>query len=62
MTITISRVHLLNVERGEPEVISVIQAFILFFVAAPSVVRWIVRLRAGADEPAIDLATGWGAA
>lgn len=46
----------------EPEVISVIQAFILFFVAAPSVVRWLLRLRAGADEPAIDLATGWGSA
>ena len=45
-----------------PEVISVIQAFILFFVAAPSVVRWIVRLRAGSDEPAIDLGAGWGAA
>lgn len=46
----------------EPEVISVIQAFILFFVAAPSVVRWIVRLRAGTDEPSIDLGAGWGAA
>ncbi len=46
----------------EPEVINVIQAFILFFVAAPSVVRWLVRLRADGDEPAIDLGAGWGAA
>ncbi len=45
-----------------PEIISVIQAFVLFFVAAPSVVRWIVRLRTGDDDRAIDLGAGWGAA
>lgn len=44
----------------EPEVISVIQAFILFFVAAPTIVRWVIRTRAEADT-GIDLATGWGA-
>lgn len=45
----------------EPEVISVIQAFILFFVAAPSIVRWVLRTRDESDT-GIDLATGWGAA
>lgn len=47
----------------EPEIIGVIQALILFFVAAPSVVRWIIRVRADEDDAAeFDLATGWGAA
>lgn len=45
----------------EPEIISVIQAFILFFVAAPSAVRWLLRLRNAADEPEVQLAGGWGA-
>jgi simple sugar transport system permease protein len=46
----------------EPEIIGVIQALILFFVAAPSVVRWIIRIRGDEDEAEFDLATGWGAA
>ncbi len=45
----------------EPEIINVIQAFILFFVAAPSAVRWLLRLRNAADEPEVQLAGGWGA-
>ncbi len=46
----------------EPEIISVIQAFILFFVAAPSAVRWLLRLRADAIESDdMQLASGWGA-
>ncbi len=45
----------------EPEVINVIQAMILFFVAAPSVVRWILQLSEGEDvDTGVDLATGWG--
>jgi simple sugar transport system permease protein len=44
----------------EPEIINVIQAFILFFVAAPSVVRWIIRRRT-AEEEQLQLTTGWGA-
>ena len=43
----------------EPEVISIIQAFILFFVAAPIAVRWILRRRERDDEP-LQLTTGWG--
>ncbi len=46
----------------EPEIINVIQAFILFFVAAPSVVRWLLRLRGEVDEPEVRLAGGWGSA
>ncbi|MEM9133810.1 MAG: ABC transporter permease [Actinomycetota bacterium] len=46
----------------EPEIINVIQAFILFFVAAPSVVRWLLRLRGETDEPEVQLAGGWGSA
>ena len=46
----------------EPEIIQVIQAFILFFVAAPSVVRWLLRLRDTGDEPEMKLAGGWGSA
>ena len=42
-----------------PEVINIIQAFILFFVAAPIAVRWILRRRERDDEP-LQLTTGWG--
>lgn len=44
-----------------PEIISVIQGFILFLVAAPSVVRWLLRLRQDLSGTNIDLASGWGA-
>jgi len=44
----------------QPEVVQVIQALILFFVAAPSAVRWILRQRDLGDEPEVRLATGWG--
>lgn len=43
----------------EPEIILIIQAFILFFVAAPSVVRWIIR-RKQVEEERLQLTTGWG--
>ena len=44
----------------EPEIISLIQAFILFLVAAPTVVRWITRLRQAEAGEEIQLSTGWG--
>ena len=44
----------------QPEIISVIQGFILFLVAAPSVVRWLLRLGQDLDAPGVDLASGWG--
>lgn len=44
----------------EPEIISLIQAFILFLVAAPSVVRYITRIRKAGEGEQIQLSTGWG--
>jgi len=44
-----------------PEIINVIQASILFFIAAPSVVRYITRLRSGEEESGVSLSSGWGA-
>jgi simple sugar transport system permease protein len=40
------------------EIIDVILALVLFFVAADMIVRWIIRVRAG-DEEKITLSTGW---
>jgi len=42
-----------------PEIVDLIQAFILFFVAAPVVVLWIIRRR-GQEEERLQLTTGWG--
>lgn len=42
-----------------PEIISVIQAAILFFIAAPSVVRYLVRLRTEDAGDDIQLTSGW---
>lgn len=44
-----------------PEIISVIQASILFFIAAPSVVSWIIRRKAVDTEEQPNLTAGWGA-
>ncbi len=43
------------------EITDVIQALILFFVAADMIVRWVLRTRRAADEEEITLSTGWGA-
>ncbi len=43
-----------------PEIINVIQACILFFIAAPSVVRYIARLRETDDSDGVRLSAGWG--
>lgn len=44
-----------------PEITNVIQASILFFVAAPSVVRYVVRLRSEqAGNEGVRLSSGWG--
>jgi simple sugar transport system permease protein len=41
------------------EIIDVILALVLFFVAADMIVRWIIRVRAGEEEK-VTLSTGWG--
>ena len=41
-------------------VISVIQALVLLFVAAPAVVRWIYRMKGGRPEEEAPLTRGWG--
>lgn len=45
-----------------PEIVDVILAIILFLVAAPMVVRWILRWKAkpGEDDQNLRLTTGWG--
>ena len=40
------------------EIVDVIQALILFFVAADIIIRWLLRIRT--DEDGIKLTTGWG--
>ena len=41
------------------EITDVVMAFILFFVAADMIVRWIIRSRA-TEEEKVTLSTGWG--
>jgi general nucleoside transport system permease protein len=43
-----------------PEIIDVIQAMILLFVAAPMIVRWILRLRSDGEGENLSLSAGWG--
>ena len=43
------------------QIIDVIQALILFFVAADVIVRWIIRQRPAEGEEQLTLSTGWGA-
>jgi simple sugar transport system permease protein len=43
------------------EIIDVIQALILFFVAADMIVRWVIRSRQADGEERITLSSGWGA-
>ncbi len=42
------------------EITDVVQALILFFVAADMIVRWLIRVRREAGEEQITLSTGWG--
>ncbi len=41
------------------EITSVIQALMLFFIAADMIVRWIIRVR-GEEGESVSLSTGWG--
>jgi len=42
-----------------PELIDVVQALILFFVAAPIIIRWLLRMRHDTSEQ-LQLGAGWG--
>jgi simple sugar transport system permease protein len=42
------------------EITDVIQALMLFFVAADVIVRWLLRMREAGDEEKVTLSSGWG--
>jgi simple sugar transport system permease protein len=42
------------------EIVDVIQALMLFFVAADVIVRYILRIRAKPGEEKVSLTSGWG--
>jgi len=42
-------------------VISLIQALVLLFVAAPSMVRWMLHMKEGRKGETEQLTRGWGA-
>jgi simple sugar transport system permease protein len=53
--------NVMQFEAGVPaEIIDVIQALMLFFVAADMIVRWIIRAKSRATESETKLTTGWG--
>jgi simple sugar transport system permease protein len=53
--------NVMQFRAGVPsEIIDVIQALMLFFVAADMIVRWVIRAKAKPDEVKIDLTSGWG--
>jgi simple sugar transport system permease protein len=41
------------------DIITIVQAFVIMFVAAPAIIRWIYRLRAEGGVRGI-LTAGWG--
>ena len=42
------------------DIISIIQGLVIVFVAAPAIIRWLFRIRAGREEKLV-LTRGWGA-
>jgi len=53
--------NMMQFEASVPaEIIDVIQALMLFFVAADMIVRWIIRAKAKSGEEKTKLTTGWG--
>jgi simple sugar transport system permease protein len=53
--------NVMQFDAGVPsEIIDVIQALMLFFVAADIIVRWIIGVKAKSDEDKLKLTTGWG--
>jgi ABC-type uncharacterized transport system permease subunit len=53
--------NVMQFEAGVPtEIVDVIQALMLFFVAADMIVRWIIRAKPVPEEDRLKLTTGWG--
>jgi general nucleoside transport system permease protein len=53
--------NVMQFEAGVPtEIVDVIQALMLFFVAADMIVRWVIRAKPKPDEEQLKLTTGWG--
>jgi simple sugar transport system permease protein len=48
-----------SIARIPIEIISVIQGMVIIFVAAPVIIRWLYRIRAGKSETTV-LTRGWG--
>ncbi len=42
------------------DLINIIQAFVIMFIAAPNIVRWIYRIKAGKAKMEVVLTKGWG--
>jgi simple sugar transport system permease protein len=43
------------------DIITVIQALVIFFIAAPEIIRWLYRVRAQRDEEKTVFTRSWGA-
>jgi simple sugar transport system permease protein len=43
------------------DIISIIQALVIVFIAAPAIVRWVYRVRAKSDVETATFTRGWGA-
>jgi simple sugar transport system permease protein len=41
------------------DIIVIVQAMVIMFIAAPAIVKWLFRLR-GAKGPSIEIGAGWG--
>lgn len=42
------------------DLINIIQAFVIMFIAAPNIVRWIYRIKTGKAKTEVVLTKGWG--
>ena len=42
------------------DLINIVQAFVIMFIAAPRIVRWVYRLKTGKGKGAFFLTKGWG--
>jgi len=53
--------NVMQFQAGVPsQIIDVIQALMLFFVAADVIVRWVIRAKVKPESEKLTLTTGWG--